>query len=147
MLPDYTSGYIPSIRRCLAFIFPSTLPQLSVKLPASLLIPYFFFTTLQLGFVPRTLCPDGDPIDVLVLSKFPLTPGIVAECRLIGVMDMEDEKGGDAKLIAVVATEPRTHSMLDIGDVPAHVKAEIQQFFELYKSLEAKPGRRLKYYV
>jgi inorganic pyrophosphatase len=97
-------------------------------------------TTLQLGFVPRTLCPDGDPIDVLVLSKFPLTPGIVAECRLIGVMDMEDEKGGDAKLIAVVATEPRTHSMLDIGDVPAHVKAEIQQFFELYKSLEAKPG-------
>jgi hypothetical protein len=55
-------------------------------------------------------------------------------------MDMEDEKGGDAKLIAVVAKEPRTLSMTDIDHVPQHVKAEIQQFFELYKSLEAKPG-------
>lgn len=93
------------------------------------------------GFVPRTLCPDGDPIDVLVLSKFALTPGVVADCRIVGVMDMEDEKGGDAKLIAVVASEPRTMGITDIHNVPAHVKAEIQQFFELYKSLEAKPGK------
>ena len=48
-----------------------------------------------------TLCPDGDPIDVLVLSKFALTPGVVADCRIVGVMDMEDEKGGDAKLIDI----------------------------------------------
>ena len=56
-------------------------------------------------------------------------------------MDMEDEKGGDAKLIAVVASEPRTLSIIDIHDVPLHVKSEIQQFFELYKSLESKPGK------
>uniref|UniRef100_A0A7S4U9W6 inorganic diphosphatase n=1 Tax=Guillardia theta TaxID=55529 RepID=A0A7S4U9W6_GUITH len=93
------------------------------------------------GFVPGTLCPDGDPIDVVVLSKFALTPGVVAQCRIVGVMDMEDEKGGDAKLIAVVASEPRTLSIMDIDHVPIHVKSEIQQFFELYKSLEAKPGK------
>jgi inorganic pyrophosphatase len=88
-----------------------------------------------------TLCPDGDPIDVLVLSKFALTPGVVADCRIVGVMDMEDEKGGDAKLIAVVASEPRSLSVQDIKDVPAHVKAEVQQFFELYKSLESTPQK------
>ncbi len=93
------------------------------------------------GFVPRTLCPDGDPIDVLVLSKFPLAPGCLVYCRIVGVMDMEDEKGGDAKLIAVVATEPRTLSITDIEHVPSHIKAEIQQFFELYKALEAAPGK------
>jgi inorganic pyrophosphatase len=93
------------------------------------------------GFVPRTLCPDGDPIDVLVLSKFPLAPGCLVDCRIVGVMDMEDEKGGDAKLIAVVATEPRTLSITDIDHVPSHIKAEIQQFFELYKALEAAPGK------
>ncbi len=54
---------------------------------------------------------------------------------------MEDEKGGDAKLIAVVATEPRTLSITDIEHVPSHIKAEIQQFFELYKALEAAPGK------
>jgi len=90
------------------------------------------------GFVPQTLCNDGDPIDVLVLSKFPLMAGCVAECRLVGVMDMEDEKGGDAKLIAVVHNEPRSSSVRDIQHVPQHVKAEIQQFFELYKKLESK---------
>ncbi|KAJ1484905.1 inorganic pyrophosphatase [Baffinella frigidus] len=92
------------------------------------------------GFVPMTLCPDGDPIDVLVLSKFALTPGVVADCRIVGVMDMEDEKGGDAKLIAVVASEPRSSGVMDIKDVPMHIKAEIQQFFELYKSLESVRG-------
>jgi hypothetical protein len=77
------------------------------------------------GFVPRTLCPDGDPIDVLVLSKFALAPGVVVDCRLVGVMDMEDEKGGDAKLIAVVASEPRTTGISDIENVPAHVKVHL----------------------
>ena len=77
------------------------------------------------GFIPQTLCADGDPIDVLVLSKFPLMPGTVAACRLVGVMDMEDEKGGDAKLIAVVASEPRTLSITDIDQVPLfHMSGE-----------------------
>jgi hypothetical protein len=80
-LPDYTSGLYSIYLPVSSLRFPEHSPlALSETFPASLLIPYFFFTALQLGFVPRTLCPDGDPIDVLVLSKFPLTPGIVAWC-------------------------------------------------------------------
>src|SRR4026208_2419446 len=52
------------------------------------------------GYVPQTLCDDGDPVDVLVITPFPLVPGTVVTCRAIGVLKMEDEAGGDAKILA-----------------------------------------------
>src|SRR5205807_5995161 len=53
------------------------------------------------GYVPQTLADDGDPVDVLVITPYPLTPGVVVTCRPIGVLQMDDEAGGDAKLLAV----------------------------------------------
>eukprot|EP00667_Euglena_gracilis_P001590 EG_transcript_1590 len=92
------------------------------------------------GFVPNTLCGDGDPIDVLILSNYPLTPGVVADARIIGVMDMEDEKGQDQKLLAVVHKDPRSDKIRDLPDLPSHRMREIQHFFANYKRLESKPG-------
>jgi inorganic pyrophosphatase len=53
------------------------------------------------GFIPSTLSEDGDPVDVLVVSPYPLPPGVVIRCRTIGMLAMEDEAGEDAKLVAV----------------------------------------------
>jgi len=92
------------------------------------------------GFVPNTLCGDGDPIDVLILSNYPLTPGVVADARIVGVMDMEDEKGQDQKLLAVVNKDPRSSTIHDLADLPSHRMREIQHFFSNYKLLESKPG-------
>src|SRR2546430_5933377 len=57
------------------------------------------------GYVPRTLSDDGDPVDVLVITPFALTPGVVVTCRAIGVLKMDDEAGGDAKVLAVPTTK------------------------------------------
>ncbi|WP_022797678.1 inorganic diphosphatase [Thermus islandicus] len=93
------------------------------------------------GFIPSTLAEDGDPLDGLVLSTYPLLPGVVVEVRVVGLLLMEDEKGGDAKIIGVVAEDQRLEHIRDIGDVPEGVKQEIQHFFETYKALEAKKGK------
>ena len=91
------------------------------------------------GYVPRTLSDDGDPVDVLVITPFPLTPGVVVTCRAIGVLMMEDEAGGDAKVLAVPTTKilpiyDHWHKPEDINQM--RLKA-IQHFFEHYKDLEA----------
>src|SRR3982751_2964828 len=57
------------------------------------------------GYIPMTLSDDGDPVDVLVITPFALTPGVVVTCRPIGVLQMEDEAGGDAKVLAVPTTK------------------------------------------
>jgi inorganic pyrophosphatase len=90
------------------------------------------------GYVPRTLADDGDPVDVLVITPFPLTPGVVVTCRAIGVLKMDDEAGGDAKLLAVPTTKilpiyDHWHKPEDINQM--RLKA-IQHFFEHYKDLE-----------
>ena len=71
-------------------------------------------------------------------------PGVVVEVRVVGLLLMEDEKGGDAKVIGVVAEDQRLDHIQDIGDVPEGVKQEIQHFFETYKALEAKKGKWVK---
>jgi inorganic pyrophosphatase len=91
------------------------------------------------GYVPQTLSDDGDPVDVLVITPFPLTPGVVVTCRPIGVLKMEDEAGGDAKLLAVPTTKilPIYDHWKKPEDInPMRLKA-IQHFFEHYKDLEA----------
>ena len=59
------------------------------------------------GYVPNTLSPDGDPVDVLVITPFPLIPGVVVRCRPIGVLKMTDESGEDAKVLAVPVDKDR----------------------------------------
>jgi inorganic pyrophosphatase len=96
------------------------------------------------GYVPDTLAADGDPVDVLVITPVPLIPGVVVTCRPIGMLKMDDEAGGDNKLIAVPIQKilPLYSSWNKPEDLnPMRLKS-IQHFFEHYKDLE--PGKWVK---
>ena len=90
------------------------------------------------GYVPQTLSGDGDPVDVLVITPYPLLPGVVVPCRALGILKMEDEAGIDGKVLAVPTNKVLAmySAWKDIGDVnPMRLKA-ISHFFEHYKDLE-----------
>jgi len=91
------------------------------------------------GFIPDTLAEDGDPLDALVLLEEPVFPGCWVSARPIGIFWMEDEKGPDAKIICVPLGDPRFGQVRDLRDMPAHLRSEIHQFFDIYKALE--PGK------
>ncbi len=98
------------------------------------------------GYVPQTLSDDGDPVDVLVITPFALQPGVVVKCRALGVLQMDDEAGGDAKLVAVPTSKtlPMYDHWKSIEDVnPMRIKA-IQHFFEHYKDLEPNKWVKVK---
>jgi inorganic pyrophosphatase len=90
------------------------------------------------GFIPQTLSGDGDPVDVLVITPFPLLAGSVVRARALGMLQMTDESGVDAKLIAVPHDKicPMTADLKSIDDVPSYLKDQIKHFFEQYKALE-----------
>src|SRR5262245_35150996 len=90
------------------------------------------------GFVPRTYCPDGDPLDVLVLGQEPVVPQCLLRARAIGVMRMRDEMGEDDKIIAVHVDDPDYVSYRDIKELPPHRLRELHRFFMDYKVLEGK---------
>ncbi len=96
------------------------------------------------GFIPSTLCEDGDPLDCLVITHYPLQPGTIIKVRPIGLLEMEDEEGKDEKLIAVPTKkiDPQYEKINDINDLPESLKNEIKHFFEHYKELE--PGKWVK---
>ncbi len=87
------------------------------------------------GFIDETLGEDGDPLDVLVLLDEPTFPGCEITCRAVGVCLMRDEKGSDAKVLAVPCWDSRNR-WRDLHDVPEHMRLEIRHFFEIYKDLE-----------
>ncbi|MFS8978695.1 inorganic diphosphatase [Cupriavidus necator] len=91
------------------------------------------------GYIPQTLSGDGDPVDVLVLSPFPILAGAVVRCRALGMLKMTDESGVDAKLVAVPLDKlsPATAYMKGLSDVPQNTLDQIKHFFENYKALEA----------
>jgi len=88
------------------------------------------------GFVPQTLWEDNDPLDVVVLSTFPLFPGILVEVRPVAVMEMIDDGESDYKIIAVPAGDRRWEDVQDLADLNRHKIREIQHFFETYKMLK-----------
>ncbi len=90
------------------------------------------------GFVPRTYYDDGDPIDVIVLTSFPLYPGTIVKVRPVGVMHMIDGGERDDKIIGVASKDPSFNNIKDIKDVNPHLLKEIKNFFETYKILEGK---------
>jgi len=90
------------------------------------------------GFIPRTYCDDGDPLDVLVLCQEPVVPGVIMRARAIGLMQMRDEKGLDDKVIAVHMDDPAYCQYSHIREVPQHMLLELRRFFEDYKTLEKK---------
>jgi inorganic pyrophosphatase len=93
----------------------------------------------EYGFVDETLGEDGDPLDAMVILDEPTFPGCVIGCRPVGVFWMEDDAGPDAKIICVVGDDPRWDHVQDIGDLPEHLRKEIEHFFTIYKALE--PGK------
>ena len=97
------------------------------------------------GYVPHTLCGDGDPADVLVILPLPLVPGSVIRCRPVGVLKMTDEAGGDEKLLAVPVDKVFAGyaHIQDIDQVSAHWLERIGHFFEHYKDLEKEKWVRL----
>jgi inorganic pyrophosphatase len=96
------------------------------------------FYPFNYGFVPQTQAEDGDPIDVLVISTYPVVPGAVIPARPIGMLEMEDEAGIDTKIIALPLkkVDPFYENVNDIEDLEAKVKNMIKHFFEHYKELE-----------
>ncbi|QEP43107.1 inorganic diphosphatase [Ectothiorhodospiraceae bacterium BW-2] len=90
------------------------------------------------GYVPNTLSSDGDPVDVLVITSYPLIPGSVIECRPVGVLKMTDESGDDAKILAVPIDKlsPLYREVQDFRDLPRMVLDQIAHFFEHYKDLD-----------
>ena len=90
------------------------------------------------GFIPRTYCDDGDPLDALVLSQEPVYPLTVVEARAVGVMRMRDEKGVDDKIVAVSVRDPAFADYHDKSQLPPHIMREVRRFFEDYKALEHK---------
>jgi len=92
------------------------------------------------GFVPQTLWDDNDPLDVVVLTTYPLLPGILVAVRPVAIMDMIDSGEGDAKIIAVPCEDKRWSDVQDLGDLNKHSLKEYQHFFETYKALKGKPA-------
>jgi inorganic pyrophosphatase len=90
------------------------------------------------GFIPHTLSADGDPCDILVVSQVPVVPGAVIRCRPVGALVMEDEAGGDEKILAVPveALHPFYTGVQSYRDLPPIMCEQIAHFFQHYKDLE-----------
>jgi len=96
------------------------------------------FYPCNYGYIPHTLSEDGDPIDVLVHTPYPLVHGSVIECRPVGVLNMTDEAGPDSKLIALPKKKLTTlyDHIEDVDELPELLKAQIGHFFTRYKEVE-----------
>jgi inorganic pyrophosphatase len=118
------------------------------KAAGTLVVDRFLHTPMRYpgndGFVPHTLSEDGDPIDVLVANTRPIVPGAVINVRPIGVLKMEDDAGGDEKILAVPVPKltKRYERAFNYTDLPRITLEQVQHFFEHYKDLE--PGKWVK---
>jgi inorganic pyrophosphatase len=112
------------------------------KTSGALFVDRFLHTAMfypgNYGFIPHTLSADGDPCDVLVVSQVPVVPGAVIRCRPVGALVMEDEAGGDEKILAVPvdALHPFYKGIHSYQDLPEIMCEQIAHFFQHYKDLE-----------
>ena len=118
------------------------------KASGTLIVDRFLYTPMRYpgnyGFVPHTLSADGDPIDVLVCNTRAIVPGAVINCRPVGVLVMQDEGGGDEKILAVPSskTTMRYDKVANYTDLPQIKLDQIEHYFKHYKDLE--PGKWVK---
>ncbi|WP_422667545.1 inorganic diphosphatase [Buchnera aphidicola] len=101
-----------------------------------ILTPMFY--PCNYGYINHTLSLDGDPLDVLVPSPYPIQSNSVIRCKPIGILHMNDESGSDAKIIAVPHNKisKEYEKINDISDLPELLKKQIIHFFQYYKSIE-----------
>ena len=90
------------------------------------------------GFVPNTLWHDGDPLDVVLYTTYPLMPGVILAARAVAVMDMIDGGESDMKIIAVPVEDPRMKDIINMETTPKHFIKEVQHFMETYKLIQNK---------
>ena len=118
------------------------------KAAGTIFVDRFLYTPMRYpgnyGFIPHTLSEDGDPIDVLIANTRPIVPGAYISVRPVGVLKMEDDGGGDEKIIAVPSPKltQRYAGIYNYTDLPPITLEQIQHFFEHYKDLE--PGKWVK---
>jgi inorganic pyrophosphatase len=118
------------------------------KEAGALVVDRFLYTAMRYpgnyGFIPHTLSDDGDPCDVIVANTRAIVPGAIMSCRIVGVLLMEDEAGGDEKLLAVPSSKltKRYDSVQNYTDLPKITLDQIEHFFTHYKDLE--PGKWVK---
>ena len=118
------------------------------KAAGALVVDRFLYTAMRYpgnyGFIPHTLSGDGDPVDVIVANTRAIAPGAIMSCRIVGVLLMEDEAGGDEKLLAVPSTKltRRYEHVTNYTDLPKITLEQIEHFFAHYKDLE--PGKWVK---
>jgi inorganic pyrophosphatase len=112
------------------------------KVSGLLVVDRFLYTPMRYpgnyGFIPKTLSPDGDPCDVLIVNTRAITPGAMICVRPLGVLFMEDEAGLDEKIIAVPASKltRRYDAIRNVDDLPEITRSQVRHFFEHYKDLE-----------
>lgn len=122
------------------------------KASGTLVVDRFLYTPMRYpgnyGFVPHTLSDDGDPIDVLVCNTRTIVPGAVINCRPVGVLIMEDEGGGDEKVIAVPSTKvsKRYDKIDNYSDMPPISLQQIEHFFTHYKDLEPNKWAKISHW-
>jgi inorganic pyrophosphatase len=138
-LPRYVEDAIPAV------IEIATGSKVKYELDKStglLIVDRILFSAVHYpanyGFVPRTYCDDGDPLDILVLCSEVIQPLSIMRAKVIGVMKMRDDKGLDDKLIAVHADDPNYADYADVSELPPHRLRELRRFFVDYKALENK---------
>ena len=114
------------------------------KAAGALVVDRFLYTSMRYPFIPHTLSDDGDPCDVIVANTRAIVPGAIMSCRIVGVLLMEDEAGGDEKLLAVPSAKltKRYANVNNHTDLPAITLDQIEHFFAHYKDLE--PGKWVK---
>ena len=118
------------------------------KESGALVVDRFLYTAMRYpgnyGFIPHTLSGDGDPCDVIVANTRAIAPGAIISCRVVGVLMMEDEAGGDEKILAVPSTwlTKRYDNVQSYTDLPEITLQQIEHFFANYKALE--PGKWVK---
>ena len=118
------------------------------KEAGALVVDRFLYTAMRYpgnyGFIPHTLSDDGDPCDVVIANTRAIVPGAIMNCRPVGALLMEDESGGDEKIIAVPSTKltRRYENVKNYTDLPQITIEQIEHFFTHYKDLE--PGKWVK---
>ncbi len=95
------------------------------------------------GFVPGTIADDGDPLDILIMTRSPTFTGCLIKVAPIGLFRMRDEKGEDEKILSVPTVDPRFSEMESLDDMRPHRLREVEHFFSIYKDLEDKPVETL----
>ncbi len=112
------------------------------KESGALVVDRFLYTSMRYpgnyGFIPHTLSNDGDPCDVIVANTRAIVPGAVMSCKIVGVLMMEDEAGGDEKLLAVPSANLTQSyaNVINYSDLPSITIQQIEHFFAQYKDLE-----------